>query len=114
MHTELESLYVKIQSDWNELELEEFEKYLHPFTQEEERPKIIIALNNNIEITSGEFIYILNNFNEISLYDLEGNYIATVNYENINIINDKKTNIKSIWEVKTMKNNKLILKTLEN
>ena len=114
MHTELESLYVKIQSDWNELELEEFEKYLHPFTQEEERPKIIIALNNNIEITSGEFISILNNFNEISLYDLEGNYIATVNYENINIINDKKTNIKSIWEVKTMKNNKLILKTLEN
>ncbi|MCQ2971902.1 MAG: hypothetical protein MJ209_01185 [archaeon] len=105
LHLELESLYDKLQSEWSKEEMKEFEKYLNPFSHEyEETMETIITLEDNIRINSGEYIYILNNLNNISLYDLEGNYIINVDYENINIEN--------IWKIKTLENNKLILKLL--
>ena len=113
LHTELESLYIELQSKWDEEELEEFKKYLKPFPEKAEKQEIILKLTN-IEITSGEYIYILNNLNDISLYDLDGNYIFNVDYDNVKIVNDEKINIENIWEVETLQNNNLILKSLEN
>lgn len=105
LFSELESLYIKLQSEWSLEELEEFKKYLYPFSQEAEKQEIILTLTDNIEILPGEYIYVLRNQNNLALYDLEGNNIA-------NIINEKHINIDNIWEVETLENNNLILKSL--
>ena len=105
LFSELESLYIKLQNELSLEELEEFKKYLYPFSQEDEEQEIILTLTDNIEILPGEYIYVLRNQNNISLYDLEGNNIA-------NIINDENINIDNIWEVETLENNNLILKSL--
>ena len=113
LHIKLESLYIKLQSEWNEEELNTFKEYLDSFPTESEKIKIILTLTDTIEITSGEYIYILNNIKDISLYDLEGNHIINIDFDNINKINDEKINIENIWEVETLQNNTLILISLE-
>ncbi|WP_298500847.1 DEAD/DEAH box helicase [uncultured Methanobrevibacter sp.] len=113
IYVELEQLYLELENKWTEKELEEFEKYLHPFRQKE-LSKVHITLNENIGKLLGKFIYILNNKNNISLYDLEGNHIINIDFNNIKIINDKKINIENIWEVKSLQNNNLLLISLEN
>ena len=109
---ELESLYIQLQSEWNEEDLEKFKKYLYPFSHEE-RPEIILTLDD-IKMNSEELIYILTNLNNISLYDLEGNHILNVDYDNIYLDNNEKININGIWKVKSMQYNKLILTSFED
>ena len=112
LFSELESLYIKLQSEWSLEELEEFKKYLYPFSQEDEKQEIILTLTDNIEILPGEYIYVLRNQNNISLYDLEGNNIANIGYNNATVSKNEKINIDNIWEVETLQNNNLILKSL--
>lgn len=114
LYLELEVLYDKLQGIWSKNELEEFEKYLNQYSQNElDEIKILVSMQNTIKITLGKYVYVLNNGKNISLYDLEGNYIVNGDYENVEHIDDKKINIENIWEVeKTLKNNKLILKSI--
>lgn len=113
LHTELELLYLKLQNEWDEKELEEFKKYLYPFTKEEEKLEIYLTLNEGVEITSEEFIYILDSPEDILLYDLNGNHIINVNHENIIINTDEKINIETIWKIKGIENNQIILESIE-
>ena len=112
LFSELKSLYPKLKSEWSFEEIEEFKKYLCPFSQEGEKQEIVLTLTDNIGILPGEYIYVLSNLNNISLYDLEGNNIANIDYNNVTIINDEHINIDNIWEVETLENNNLILKSL--
>ena len=112
LFSELKSLYPKLKSEWSFEEIEEFKKYLCPFSQEGEKQEIVLTLTDNIEILPGEYIYVLSNLNNISLYDLEGNNIANIGYNNVTVSNNEKINIDNIWEIETLQNNNLILKSL--
>lgn len=113
LHTELESLYLKIQNEWDEKDLEEFKKYLYPFSEEKEKLELQLTLNEGTEITSEEFIFILDSSENILLYDLNGNHIINVDYENIIINTDEKINIETIWKIKRIENDQIILKSIE-
>lgn len=109
----LEILYSKLENIWNEEDLKEFRNYLYPFEKKESNEiEIIIKLNTSLSLDTKEFIYILKNVNSISLYDLEGEYIISINDNDIEK-NGNIKNIDNIWQVKYNENNTLILKTLE-
>lgn len=108
----LEILYSKLENIWNEKDLEEFRNYLYKFDKKEENTaELTITLNNQPILHANEFIYLLDDSKIISLYDLEGNEIIDIEYENITKNGDIE-NIENIWQVKYNKNNNLILRAI--
>ena len=106
---DLQLLYGNLQNELNEKDLVQFKKYLNPLTKDKKKPEIVIKLTKNIEISPGDYIYILNDF---SLYDLEGNHIGNIGHDNTKFINCEKINIENIWQIKNIHNDTLILSKL--
>ena len=108
---ELKRICNELENIWSKEELKEFKKYLFLSPQYNKRLEIHINLTNNKNVSQNQFIYLLNNLNNISSYDLEGNYLFSIDYEDIQI-NNAELNIENVWEIKSIHNNNLLLKSV--
>lgn len=110
---ELELLYWSLKDIWDENELKKFEKYLYQYSHDEDESEIIIKLDEELELGAGDVVFILNNLDYISLFDLEGNYIVDICVNDFKIIDDGDINFEGIWKVKLIEMMNLVLSPIE-
>lgn len=113
LFAELEVLYVFLQDKWSQEELKKFGMYLYPYSQEEIVSRIIIKSDIELDELDNNLIFILKNTNNLSLYDLEGNFIQNIDEGKYRFIDLETDKIEGIWKTKYINENTISLTPLK-